>query len=61
MQQVIQFLVSLEDKRQIEEEAKRLGLKSTEFLRLLIKLYFKGLTLERRELGSKLMEPNSLS
>jgi hypothetical protein len=61
MQQVIQFSVSVEDKRHIEEEANKLGLKSAEFLRLLVKLYFRGLTLERGELTSRLMEQNSLS
>jgi len=53
LQQVIRVLVNWEEKERIEREAKRLGLKSSEFLRLLIKLHFNGLRLEARELAEK--------
>lgn len=54
MQQLVRFVVDVEDNRKIEREAQKLGLKSSDFLKLLIKLYFNGLKLERRELGHEL-------
>ena len=53
MQQVVRFLVDRDDKQRIEREARKLGLKSSGFIRLLIKLYFNGSKLERRELATK--------
>jgi hypothetical protein len=54
MQQLVRFVVDVEDNRKIEREAQKLGLKSSDFLKLLIKLYFNGLKLEQRELVHKL-------
>ena len=54
MQQLVRFVIDREDSQKIEREAQRLGLKSSDFLRLLIKLYFNGLSLERRELVHEL-------
>lgn len=56
MQQLVRFVVDVEDIKKIERESQRLGLKSSDFLRLLIKLYFNGLGLERRELVHELEE-----
>jgi hypothetical protein len=58
MQQLVRFVIDREDSQKIEREAQRLGLKSADFLRLLIKLYFNGngLRLERRELVHELEE-----
>jgi len=53
MQQVVRFLIDQEDRQRVEREAKRLGLKSSSFLRLLIKLYFNGFRLERKESANK--------
>jgi hypothetical protein len=50
MQQLVRFVIDVEDCKKIEREAQKLGLKSSDFLQLLIKLYFNGLRLERREL-----------
>ncbi len=50
MQKLVRFVIDVEDSNRIEREAERLGLQSSDFLRLLIKLYFNGLSLERREL-----------
>ncbi len=50
MQQYVRFLIDVEDNLKIEREAQRLGLRSSDFLKLLIKLYFNGLKLEQREL-----------
>ena len=52
MQQLVRFLIDREDSQRIEREAQELGLKSSDFLRLLIKLHFSELKLERRELAS---------
>ena len=54
MQQLVRFVIDVEDGKKIEREAQRLGLNSSDFLRLLIKLYFNGLSLERRELVHEL-------
>ncbi len=50
MQKLVRFVIDVEDSEKIEMEAQRLGMKSSEFLQLLIKLYFNGLKVERREL-----------
>ena len=50
MQKLVRFVIDVEDGKKIEREAQRLGLDSSDFLRLLIKLYFNGLRLEQREL-----------
>jgi len=50
MQQYVRFLIDVEDNLKIEREAQKLGLRSSDFLKLLIKLYFNGLKLEQREL-----------
>ena len=52
MQQLVRFLIDREDSQRIEREAQELGLKSSDFLRLLIKLHFSELKLERRELAN---------
>ncbi len=46
MQQLVRFLISLEDKQRIEGEARKLGIESSDFLQLLIKAYFNGVRLE---------------
>jgi len=54
----MRFWVDREDKERIEDEAKRLGLKASSFLRLLIKQYFGGFHLERQrreEQGEKVL------
>jgi hypothetical protein len=56
MQQYVRFLIDVEDNLKIEREAQRLGLRSSDFLKLLIKLYFNGLKLEQRELVHNLEE-----
>jgi hypothetical protein len=48
MQVIMRFWVDLEDKEQVETEARRLGLNASSFLRLLIKQYFGGFFLERQ-------------
>lgn len=53
MQQLVRFLLDREDSQRIEREAQELGLKSSDFLRLLIKLHFSELKLERRELTNR--------
>ena len=53
MQQVVRFLIDGDDKQRVEREARNLGLKSSGFIRLLIKLDFDGSGLERRELAIK--------
>jgi hypothetical protein len=50
MQKLVRFVIDVEDGKKIEKEAQRLGLDSSDFLRLLIKLYFNGLKFEQREL-----------
>jgi hypothetical protein len=50
MQKLVRFLIDVEDGKKIEREAQRLGMDSSDFLRLLIKLYFNGLKFEPREL-----------
>jgi hypothetical protein len=56
MQQLVRFVIDVEDGQKIEREAQKLGLNSSDFLRLLIKLYFNGISLERRELVHELGE-----
>jgi hypothetical protein len=56
MQQLVKFVIDVEDNKKIEREAQKLGLKSSDFLQLLIKLYFNGLKLEPRELVHELGE-----
>jgi len=52
-QQIVECLIDREDKLWIEKEAKKLGLTSSGFFRLLIKLSFDGLSLETRQLAKK--------
>jgi len=47
MQVVMRFWIDQEDKERVENEARQLGLKSSSFLRLLIKRYFGRSFLER--------------
>jgi hypothetical protein len=54
MQQLVRFIIDVEDGKKIEREARRLGMDSSDFLRLLIKLYFNGLKFEPRELVHEL-------
>jgi len=49
MQVIMRFWIDQEDKEQVESEAKKLGLKASSFLRLLIKQYFGGFYLEREK------------
>ena len=53
MQVIMRFWIDREDKEQVENEAKRLGLKASSFLRLLIKQYFGGFYLERQRRGEQ--------
>ena len=49
----MRFWVDVEDKEQVETEARRLGLNASSFLRLLIKQYFGGFYLERQRRGEQ--------
>jgi hypothetical protein len=53
MQVIIRFWVDHADKERVENEAKRLGLNASSFLRLLIKQYFGGFYLERQRRGEQ--------
>jgi hypothetical protein len=53
MQVIIRFWVDHADKERVENEAKRLGLNASSFLRLLIKQYFGGFHLERQRRGEQ--------
>jgi len=53
MKQLVNLLIDLDDKQRLENEAKRLGLKSSDFLRLLIKLHLNGLRLGQEQLISE--------
>jgi len=48
-QKMIRFLVPLEDAMKLEEEAKKLNLSVSAFIRLLIKQWSNGIKFERRE------------
>ena len=45
----MRFWIDQEDKERVEKEARKLGLKASSFLRLLIKQYFGGFYLEREK------------
>jgi len=47
-QKMIRFLIPLEDAEKLEEEAKKLNLSVSAFLRLLIKQWSDGIRFERR-------------
>jgi hypothetical protein len=53
MQVIMRFWIDHADKEQIENEAKKLGLNASSFLRLLIKQYFGGFYLERGKGGGE--------
>jgi hypothetical protein len=61
MQQVVQFMVDTEDDKKLKEAAEKLGLKRSDFLRLVVKLYLSDIGLERRELAIEADELNSLA
>ncbi len=46
---MIRFMVPLEDAKKLEEEAKKLNLSVSAFIRLLIKQWSDGIRFERRE------------
>jgi len=48
-QKIIRFLVPLEDAKKLEEEAKKLNLSVSAFIRLLIKQWSSGIKFERRD------------
>ncbi|GAI84774.1 unnamed protein product, partial [marine sediment metagenome] len=48
-QKMIRFLVPSEDAKKLEEEAKKLNLSVSAFIRLLIKQWSNGIRFERRE------------
>ena len=48
-QKMIRFLVALEDARKLEEEAGKLNLSVSAFIRLLIKQWSNGIKFERRD------------
>ena len=48
-QKMIRFLVPLEDAKKLEEEAKKLNLSVSAFIRLLIKQWSNGVKFEKRE------------
>jgi len=45
---MIRFLVSLEDAEKLEEEARKLGISVSAFIRLLIKQWSDGIKFEKR-------------
>jgi len=47
-QKMIRFLVSLEDAKKLEEEARKLGISVSAFIRLLIKQWSNGIKFEKR-------------
>ncbi len=49
----MRFWADHADKKRVENEAKRLGLTASSFLRLLIKQYFGGFYLERGQRGEQ--------
>ncbi len=49
MQVILRFWIDQEDKERVENEAKKLGLNASSFLRLLIKQYLGGFYLEREK------------
>lgn len=53
MQVIMRFWADHADKERVENEAKRLGLNASSFLRLLIKQYFGGFYLERERRGEQ--------
>lgn len=53
MQVIMRFWTDHADKERVENEAKRLGLNASSFLRLLIKQYFGGFYLERERRGEQ--------
>ncbi len=48
-QKMIRFMVPLKDAKKLEEEAKKLNLSVSAFIRLLIKQWSNGIRFERRE------------
>lgn len=48
-EKMIRFLVPLEDAKKLEQEAKKLNLSVSAFIRLLIKRWSNGIKFERRE------------
>ncbi|MBA7634467.1 hypothetical protein ES703_42052 [subsurface metagenome] len=48
-QKMIRFLVPVEDAKKLEEEATKLNLSVSAFIRLLIKQWSDGIRFERRE------------
>ena len=48
-QKMIRFLVPAEDAKKIEEEARKLNLSVSAFIRLLIKQWSNGIKFEKRE------------
>lgn len=48
-QKMIRFLVPLEDAKKLEEEARKLNLSVSAFIRLLIKQWSNGIKFEKRE------------
>lgn len=53
MEVIMRFWADHADKERVENEAKRLGLNASSFLRLLIKQYFGGFYLERERGGEQ--------
>ncbi len=53
MQVIMRFWIDQADKEQVENEARKLGLNASSFLRLLIKQYFGGFYLERGKGGGE--------
>ncbi|GAI93474.1 unnamed protein product [marine sediment metagenome] len=48
-QKMVRFLVPVEDAKKLEEEARKLNLSVSAFIRLLIKQWSNGIKFERRE------------
>ncbi|MBA7477531.1 hypothetical protein ES705_36867 [subsurface metagenome] len=48
-QKMIRFLVPIEDAKKLEEEARKLNLSVSAFIRLLIKQWSNGIKFEKRE------------
>jgi len=47
-QKMVRFLVSSEDAKKLEQEAKKLGISVSAFMRLLIKQWSDGIRFEKR-------------
>ncbi|MBA7648744.1 hypothetical protein ES703_56532 [subsurface metagenome] len=48
-QKMVRFLVPIEDAKKLEEEARKLNLSVSAFIRLLIKQWSNGIKFEKRE------------